>query len=346
MAGRKTTAIPWGRLLAWYRENRREMPWRGIADPYRVWVSEIMLQQTRIETVKGYYARFLEAFPTVEALAAAPLADVLKRWEGLGYYSRARNLKAAAERIAASGAFPETAKGLRALPGVGAYTAAAIASICHGEAEPVVDGNVTRVAMRLRAMAGDGGGKARDEISEWLRPAVEASGAPGDFNQAIMELGETLCAPKSPRCDECPLCASCQAHALGRPGDFPAKAAKKEIPTRRFAAFIVRDPSGRVLLRQRPAERLLGGLWELPMAEVASAPAARAAHRFSASLGLRASRLDSRGELVHVFTHFRQVLHLWEAGGAVEVRDGSHLVFADPGSLAVTTATRRAIERV
>jgi A/G-specific adenine glycosylase len=217
MRKRIPPSFPTAAILAWYRANRREMPWRGSRDPYAVWLSETMLQQTRVETVRAYFVRFLARFPDVRSLAAAPLPSVLKLWEGLGYYSRARNLHAAAKRVAESGSFPETAAGWAELPGVGPYTAAAVASICSGEPVPVVDGNVARVAARFRAEPVDPRDpKARAALAAWLRPAVEESGAPGDFNQAAMELGETLCTPKSPRCGICPLRATCRAAAEGR----------------------------------------------------------------------------------------------------------------------------------
>lgn len=342
-------APPWESLLAWYRANRREMPWRGLRDPYAVWVSETMLQQTRVETVRGYFARFLARFPDVRALASAKTDDVLKLWEGLGYYRRARDLHAAARLVAERGRFPETAAGWALLPGVGPYTAAAVASICSGEAEPVVDGNVARVAMRLRAMPGDGrGARERAEIASWLRPAIEGSGAPGDFNQAVMELGETLCVPHSPACLLCPLRAGCRAAAEGDPDRYPARRPAKQRPVRRFLAFVARDAAGRVLLERRPEAGLLGGLWELPMAPAADAlkqrGGAAGARRALRTLGLRAKGLRPLGNVAHVFSHFRQEMRVWEAVGAEETlrRDGR--AFVNAARVAVATASRRALE--
>lgn len=344
----ESPVVPWRKLLTWYRANRREMPWRGSRDPYAVWVSETMLQQTRIETVRGYFERFLARFPDLRALAAADTADVLKLWEGLGYYSRAHNLHAAARRVAESGRFPETAAEWAALPGVGPYTAAALASICADQPEPVVDGNVTRVAMRLRATPGDGRSlRERAAIATWLRPAITSSGAPGDFNQAVMELGETLCSPKAPKCLLCPLRAACRASAKGNPERFPARRPPRELPVRRFFAFVVRDATDRILLAQRPETGLLGGLWELPMAPVVATPGRRngaaAARRALDALGLQARTLRSLGEIVHVFSHFRQELHVWEAVGAEERRRRKNRSFVHPADVAVATASTRAL---
>ncbi len=323
------------------------MPWRGSRDPYAIWVSETMLQQTRVETVRGYFARFLARFPDVRALAAAETDDVLKLWEGLGYYRRARNLHAAARLVAERGRFPGTAAEWAALPGVGPYTAAAVASICDDEPEPVVDGNVTRVAMRLRAAPGDGrDAREKARIAAWLRPAVAAFGAPGDFNQAVMELGETLCAPQAPQCLLCPLRAACRAFAEGDPERYPERRPAKETPVRRLFAFVVRDAAGRVLLAQRPETGLLGGLWELPMAPAdpgKNRGGASAARRALASLGLRARALRSLGDVLHAFSHFRQELHVWEALDAEETEPRENRAFANPSDLAVATATTRAL---
>lgn len=335
--------------MAWYLANKREMPWRGATDPYAVWVSEIMLQQTRVETVRGYYDRFMAAFPSVESLARAPLDRVLKRWEGLGYYSRARNLHRAAQEVVRAGGFPDTAAGFRALPGVGAYTAAAVASICFGEAEPVVDGNVARVVLRLCARVGDAKDpKLRPEFADWLRPRMrEAGGAPGDFNQAIMELGETLCVPRGPRCVECPLRDACAAFASGRPEAFPAAPFKAALPIRTFFAFLAFDASGKkVLLRKRPAGGLLGGLWELPMAEVpATAKSPRQALGELRKIGLSATAVDEAGAMVHDFSHFRQILRVWRIRSTVETPPRGFR-FAVPTRLALATASRKIIERL
>jgi A/G-specific adenine glycosylase len=242
------TPVITGALLRWYRKNKRPLPWRRSRDPYRVWVSEIMLQQTQIATVIPYYERFLKRFPTVQALARAPLQDVLKRWEGLGYYARARNLHAAAKLIRR---WPRTAAEWRELPGVGEYTAAAIASICFDEPAPVWDGNVRRVVARLL-------GKEATMPSEWM-----SKDAPGDFNQAIMELGQTVCTPRNPACAECPVRKPCVAYKKGIVDRLPAVKKSKAVPELTIGIGVVRK-NGRILIQQRAHDGMLGGLWEFP----------------------------------------------------------------------------------
>jgi A/G-specific adenine glycosylase len=275
---------PAARLLAWYDAHRRDLPWRRDRDPYRVWVSEIMLQQTRVETVLPYYARFLERFPDVRALAAAPLDDLLARWSGLGYYRRARRMHAAARQVVDEhgGRFPESAGELRGLPGIGAYTAAAVASICFGAAEPVMDGNVERLAARLLAEPGDP--KARGPRARLVAAAAALldPARPGDGNQALMELGATVCTPRSPRCQRCPLrepgrgpglageprYEGCRALAAGDPEAYPPP--RRRRPTerqRRLLALVERE--GRLLLFRRSEDSgLMPGLWELPWVEL------------------------------------------------------------------------------
>ncbi len=333
-------------LLDWYDAHRREMPWRGHPDPYAVWVSEIMLQQTQVDTVRGYFTRFLSSFPTVGALAAAPQEAVLKAWEGLGYYSRARNLHQAAQQVLASGgALPRTAAAWSALPGVGAYTAAAIASICHGEAVPVVDGNVARVFARMLAWPDDfRKPAARDRLAAWLQPHVAASRRPGDFNQAMMDLGATLCTPRQPACDACPLHRACIARQTDRQGLFPYRPAQRARPLRITAVAVVRDPLGRTLFIRRPSDGLLGGLWELPSATLSdAAPAPRAAAQaLRAQTGLALSAAVARGTVTHAFTHFKLLSHVF----AARLRQAAvppAYVFATPSELPLTTASRRAL---
>ena len=339
-------------LLAWYDTNQREMPWRGNPDPYAVWVSEIMLQQTQVKTVLGYFDRFIAAFPTVAALATAPQQQVLKLWEGLGYYTRARNLQKAAQAVMArGGALPHDPVEWAALPGVGAYTAAAIASICHGIAAPVVDGNVIRVFARYLGWDDDfRKPPSRIRLSAWLQPHIEASGRPGDFNQAMMELGATLCTPRSPGCDGCPLRRGCVARRDERQSEFPSRPTKKTMPTRLAVAVLIRDDVGRVLVSQRPEEGLLGGLWELPNREVERVPANAAAIRaLFAETGLPVVRLTPRGAYTHVFSHFKLVWHVHEARlRAGNLPDSltyhSPLRFAASGELPLATLSRRVIE--
>ncbi|MCL1920937.1 MAG: A/G-specific adenine glycosylase [Kiritimatiellaeota bacterium] len=337
------------RLLRWYDSRTREMPWRNHPDPYAVWVSEIMLQQTQVETVKGYFTRFMAAFPTVAQLAAAPQQDVLKAWEGLGYYTRARNLQAAAQRITAQGgALPRASAGWAALPGIGPYTAAAIASICDGEAAPVVDGNVARVFARYLGWADDFRKlPAREKLAAWLLPHIKKSKRPGDFNQAMMDLGATCCTPRAPRCAECPLRDGCLAFRDGTQSAFPVKPAKKVLPVRRMAAALATDPEGRVLLTQRAGERLLGGLWELPSVEVTRKPApADALRALREQTGFSAARAKLHGTITHTFSHFKLELHVYAVTGLSGTPDQKrhpHARFARAESLPLTTATRRAI---
>ncbi len=343
-------------LLTWYDAHRREMPWRGHPDPYAVWVSEIMLQQTQVETVRGYFARFLAAFPTVPALAAAPQQEVLKAWEGLGYYSRARNLQKAARQLAEQGGrLPTTRDAWAALPGVGPYTAAAIASICFNAFTPVVDGNVARVFARLLGWPDDfRRPAAREKLAAWLEPHIRASKRPGDFNQAMMDLGATVCTPRAPACGDCPLAGGCRARREGRQSDFPSKPAKKPVPTRTAAAALVRDREGRCLFVQRPAEGLLGGLWELPAVTVPHTPTRRDALRaLREQAGLRASRATPLGVVTHAFSHFRLVLHVYavplaalpalKPGAQPAAAGRQPASLALPADLPLTTAARRAL---
>lgn len=325
------------------------MPWRGLPDPYAVWVSEIMLQQTQVETVRGYFSRFIEAFPTVAALAAAPPQRVLKLWEGLGYYSRARHLQQAARTVMAQGgALPETVAGWAALPGVGPYTAAAIASISFGADAPVVDGNVMRVFARYLGWTDDfRRPAARTKLAAWLQPHIAASGRPGDFNQAMMDLGATVCVPRAPACAACPLRADCFARREERQADFPVRPVRKTAPVRQAAAALVRDALGRVLFTQRTKGVLLGGLWELPTFETTHGPTGRDALRaLHEGTGLSAGRAAFLGTVIHAFSHFKLVLRVYAVrayeGGLSPERDPP-ACFSAPDELPLTTATRRAL---
>ncbi len=253
-------------LLTWYRENARALPWRADPTPYHVWVSEVMLQQTRVAAVLDYYRRFLEALPTIEALAACGEDTLMKLWQGLGYYSRARNLQKAARQIMADygGVFPGDYDAIRALSGVGDYTAGAIASIAFGQSRPAVDGNVLRVVSRLTA---DGRDVTKPETRAAVTAALAAvmpTQAPGDFNQAMMELGATVCLPNgAPLCERCPAAGFCAAHALGRETDFPVKPPKKPRRVEERTVYLIFYGGG-VALRRRAERGLLAGLWEYP----------------------------------------------------------------------------------
>ena len=337
------------RLLAWYDAHPREMPWRGHPDPYAVWVSEIMLQQTQVETVRGYFTRFIAAFSTVAALAAAPQQDVLKAWEGLGYYTRARNLQKAAQSVSAQGgSLPQAAAHWATLPGVGPYTAAAIASICFNECAPVVDGNVIRVFARFLGWPDDfRKPPAREKLAAWLLPHIAASKRPGDFNQAMMDLGATLCTPRTPSCTSCPLKHGCLACREGRQDEFPTKPDKKAVPTRQSVAVLVHDAGGRVLFTQRTEEGLLSGLWELPNSAVTRKPTRRGALcALREQTGLSSARADFLGTVTHVFSHFKLLLHVYSVPVFTGVPDPARqppVRFACPDDLPLATATRRAL---
>lgn len=255
------------RLLDWYSSAKREMPWRGTRDPYAIWISEMMLQQTQVATATPYWLRWMERFPTVQTLAEAPIDAVLAQWQGLGYYARARNLHAAAQVVAGplGGVFPSDIDGLRRLPGIGRYTAGAIASIAFGADTPVVDANVVRVLCRLDGISANPKGAAVHE-GLWNRAAeLLPAGRAGDFNQAMMELGALICQP-NPRCASCPWADACVAQRSGAPQDFPSKAPRPIFTQHRDACAVVRR-EGRVLLARRPLDGLWGGLWELPRVE-------------------------------------------------------------------------------
>ena len=305
-------------LLKWWDRNRRDLPWRAGAeekpDPYAVWLSEVMLQQTSTSAIKSYYAAFLMRWPNVCDLAQAPLEDVMKAWAGLGYYSRARNLHACARIVARrEGArFPDTEDELRSLPGVGAYTAAAIAAIAFDRRAIVVDGNVERVASRLFAI------EARPPaLKRLVREAVDEltpKRRSGDFAQAMMDIGATICTPRNPACASCPISAMCRARAQGLPESFPLKAHRRGKPLRHGAVFYLRRDDGRVLVRTRPPTGLLGAMTEFPGSEwTEAAPKSLAAAPMEADWRLL------RGRVRHVFTHFALDLSIYRARAAIGV---------------------------
>lgn len=342
-------------LLAWYDRGHRDLPWRRPErrrDPWSIWVSEVMLQQTRVETVLGYYERFLARFPDPDSLAAAPTEEVLGLWSGLGYYRRARQLQLAARALLAAeaeGKSPRTASALAELPGVGAYTAAAIASIAFGEPVPVLDGNVARVVARRLALSEPPTGAAARR-----RLLAEAAGLldparPGDSNQALMELGATLCSPRAPRCAACPLASGCAALVAGDPESYPARRPRPASRRIRQCAAVVEGARGVLLVRRSEAEPLLSGLWELPTVE---ARGARAAER---ALGERfggAWRLDGVVARVRHTVTFRALeiearRAAWSPDGVAESGASSGwFPRADAAALALTSATRKLLARL
>ncbi len=295
------------KLLGWYDRHARDLPWRSppgtpAPSPYRVWLSEIMLQQTTTATVAPYYARFLALWPTVETLAAAADGAVMREWAGLGYYARARNLLACARAVVARGGWPEDEAGLRALPGVGGYTAAAVAAIAFGQRAVVVDGNVERVVARLFAVATPLPSAKRElyALADRLTPAVRA----GDHAQAMMDLGATICTPRSPACGRCPVASDCAARAEGDPARYPVKPAKVAKPVRFGVAYWI-EHEGAVLLERRPGSGLLGGMLGLPTSEWTTTPVTVRAHIVR-----------------HVFTHFELRLSVVESRPATRDRAG------------------------
>ena len=301
------------RLLDWYDRHRRRLPWRAgpgeTGDPYRIWLSEIMLQQTTVATVGPYFRRFVEKWPTVRDLAAAPLDEVLSAWAGLGYYARARNLHACVGVVAGEhgGAFPGSEAGLRALPGIGAYTAAAIAAIAFDRKATVVDGNVERVMARLFALE-QPMPASKPRLRE-LAATLTPDRRPGDYAQAVMDLGATVCTPRQPKCLACPWSSECRARAAGIAGELPRKSPKDDKPTRRGTAFVVLSGGGRLLLRQRAACGMLGGMHEVP------------ATPWDSKIGWRADPDDHApvdgavwialpGTVRHTFSHFHLELEV------------------------------------
>ena len=344
-------------MLAWYDRHRRALPWRAArgerADPYRVWLSEIMLQQTTVRAVAPYYARFLAHWGDVHALAAAPLAQVLKAWAGLGYYARARNLHACARAVVErhGGIFPADEAALRALPGIGAYTAAAIAAIAYDAPASPVDGNIERVVARLFAVAEPLPAAKRElrRLARLLTPQRRA----GDFAQALMDLGATVCTPKNPACAFCPWNQDCAAHARGDPQSFPRRIPKREGALRHGAAFVACRADGYLLVRTRPARGLLGGMTEVPTtawsADFAEIDALKGAPRFAR--GKQKKDIAWRrlpGVVTHVFTHFPLELSVYRAEIAAGARPpaGTRWVkISEVGDEALPSLMRKVVAR-
>jgi A/G-specific adenine glycosylase len=302
-----------GHLLAWYDRHRRDLPWRAkpgeTADPYRVWLSEIMLQQTTVTAVAPYYRAFLKRWPDVKRLAAADLDDVCGVWAGLGYYSRARNLHRAAQAVVRDhgGRFPRTSGELRALPGVGAYTAAAIAAIAFGEPVAAMDGNAQRVIARLRAVQ-DQLPKAKAKLAS-LGQALVPRDRPGDFAQALMDLGSSVCVSKRPRCEACPLASICEGRRRGIAATLPRKAAKRARPLKRGAAFVALDRAGAIYLVRRPEKGLLAGMLQPPLSEWESSFPSTA--RAVSEAPFSGAWERKPGFIRHGFTHFELELEIY-----------------------------------
>ncbi|MBB3392485.1 A/G-specific adenine glycosylase [Rhizobium sp. BK275] len=337
-------------LLEWYDRHHRDLPWRvsppmakrGIkADPYRVWLSEVMLQQTTVPAVKPYFANFLAKWPSVIDLAKAPSEEVMAAWAGLGYYARARNLKKCAEAVASEygGIFPDSEEGLKSLPGIGDYTAAAVAAIAFNRQAAVMDGNVERVISRLYAIATPL--PAAKPLMRQKVALLTPADRPGDFAQAMMDLGATICTPKRPACSLCPFNGSCEALRLHDPDQFPVKAAKKEKPIRRGAAFVAVTSEGEILLRRRVESGLLGGMTEIPT----TAWTARQDGETSAEAAPFEAGWESAGTVTHVFTHFELRLSIFRAAipAPVQTNDGWWEPVTNLEAQALPTIMKKAI---
>lgn len=332
------------RVLRWFAKKQRPLPWRQTRDPYAIWVSEVMLQQTQAATVVPYYKRFLKAFPTVKALAKADLSRVLKVWEGLGFYVRARSLHRAARVVVDrfAGHLPDNLEALQRLPGIGRYTAGAILSIAYNQKAPVLDGNVKRVLSRLFALSQDPNrGKTQDllwNLAEGLVPRSHA----GAFNQGLMELGATICTPKKPLCTKCPLKALCKAAASGFPENYPVRRSRKRIPHITAVGVVIRK-NGRVLLRQRPAKGLLGGLWEFPNWTSRE----EVDHRRELQNLLRTERTTKAqvgqylGSFDQAFSHFKLTLHVYLCHSYAGSIDGKWIPVKSLASLPMPRLHRR-----
>ncbi len=323
-------------LLAWWDAGHADLPWRRTRDPYAVWVAEIMLQQTQITTVIPYYERWMARFPTVEEVAAALLDDVLKQWEGLGYYTRARNLHAAARVVVREygGVLPRDVSGLLKLPGIGRYTAGAIASIAFDTRAPILDGNVIRVLSRVYDVEEDVTLPATRAHLWRLAETVLPDERPGDFNQALMEVGQQICLPQNPRCLICPLHSLCLARQRGTQPDRPVRPPRKHTPHYDVVAAVIWEdgaPSreGRFLIARRPLDGLLGGLWEFPGGKVEPGETRSEALRreIREELALEIEPGDFLTEVAHAYTHFRITLHAFHA--AYKGGEAQHLGVAD-----------------
>ena len=302
------------RLVRWFQKNGRDLPWRNTTDPYAIWVSEIMLQQTQVATVIPYYQTFLKSFPTVRHLAKADLSKVLKVWEGLGYYSRARNLHRASQIVSKhfKGKIPDNLTDLRSLPGIGRYTAGAILSIAFDKPAPILDGNVKRVLSRLFAIA-DPPAKGKTEAHLWhLSESLIPNGEASSFNQGLMDLGAMICTPKEPQCPLCPLRDLCNGRASGDPERFPARTLKKQIPHIEAISAVIRE-NEKVFLQQRPPKGLLGGLWEFPNWSIEGKKDLKEylKHKVKSEIGLKVKSEKPVGSFQQTFSHFKLTLQVF-----------------------------------
>ncbi|MBN1119686.1 MAG: A/G-specific adenine glycosylase [Anaerolineae bacterium] len=303
-------------LIAWFKTHREDLPWRHTGDPYAVWVSEIMLQQTQVATVIPYFEQFMAQFPTVEALAAAPLDKVLKQWEGLGYYSRARNLHRAARMVVEQfgGKLPANVVELEKLPGIGLYTAGAIGSLAFGLDVPVVDGNIIRVLTRLYNIEDDITQSATRRELWNLAGEIVPTGQAASWNEGLMELGRRICMPRSPDCENCPLIDHCEAHQRNVQHERPVRSARKAVPHVDVTAAVIRENDGKVLIAQRREDDMLGGLWEFPGGKREKGESLEGCLRreIREELGIEIVVGQQLTTIKHAYTHFKITLHVFE----------------------------------
>ena len=344
------------RLLAWGQDQRPDLPWRRDRSPYRVLVAEVMLQQTQTTTVAPYFERFLARFPSLESLASAPLADVLKQWEGLGYYARARNLHKTAQIIISEfgGLIPNDPAALRRLPGIGRYTAGAILSLAFGQDSPALDGNVRRVLCRLFAIEEDPRLPAVQRHLWELAAALLPPGQAGLFNEALMDLGATICVPHAPRCLICPLLGLCTAQQQGLQENIPLKVSRRPLPHYDVTAAVIKDEDGRFLVAQRPLHKLLGGLWEFPggKQEEGETLAECMARELKEELGITVTVGEEIMAFPHAYTHFRITLHVFRCqivSGTPQPLEVANVRWADADdlqALAFARTDRKIVEIV
>jgi A/G-specific adenine glycosylase len=340
-------------LLKWFRAHARDLPWRRTRDPYAIWISEVMLQQTQVKTVVPYWERWMTHLPTVQALARAPQRRVLKLWEGLGYYSRARNLQRAAKMVVArhEGEFPATFEAILALPGIGRYTAGAICSIAFNQPYPVVDGNVVRVLTRLFGLRGNPK-ERRTNASLWSLAAelvqvaqrLDTKNGCSHFNQSMMELGATICLPRNPSCGECPVKSACVARTTYRIAEFPELPQRTASTERRVAAFVL-ERDGRYLVRQRPARVVNQGLWEFPNVELNNGlTLAELARKY---FRLDFSRAQTLSTIRHTITRYRITLEVFRCPAPPKrTTDGKWLTLSELQKLPFPSADRRILEKI
>lgn len=319
-------------LLTWYYENARDLPWRKDQDPYKVWVSEIMLQQTRVDTVIPYFNRFMKDYPTIFDLAAAEEQEILKGWEGLGYYSRARNLHEAAKEVVASygGLLPRDGKKLEKLKGIGPYTKGAIMSIAFNEPEPAVDGNVMRVLSRILLETENiSEYRTRGIFESYVRDLISEED-PASFNQGLMELGALICKPKNPACEICPVRRHCRAYEEGVQGDLPVRTRAKKQRVLPYASLLIKNEAGEYLIEQRPERGLLANMWQFPMVPIYEIGKEHLETYFMAEYGLQLQVKEKLSHIRHVFSHLIWEIDVFSAETGDRIKEGERLRFVSP----------------